>query len=481
MRVSDFQPGATSTAVAGRPSSGTVPIAGLAALCVLAAVLPWLLQMRVSEALLASVQVVLAVVGLVRGCRPGARLVQIVTFSFLLVWLGIAPIYQLSHQRAAWGDSALLTQRVDVFWALALNLFATAALLVGFSLAARRAGAGERTSGRASVRGVVPWLYVVACLAVTPAAVAASGGLSGMFSSRAERTSAWGERVMPLAGSSGAAIGLLAILPTALALSAAYLFLLRTVPLARTSGLRGVPALEAHGLVVAVALLVLHGNFLTTTRFISTAAFGSLVVLLLQPRSGRAGLWFGGVALGATVLLYPLANVFRSEEFRTTSGAEAFATPDFDGFQQIVNAMVFSEDVGHSLGHYTSSALLFFVPRSLWEGKATPASIDVAEHRGYEFTNLSLPLPAELFLDFGMVGMVVLMFLLGWGLGWMDTQWLLSPDSRTATLVPYASLAMLGVLRGPLGSNAPVYLTTLGLLFLGVQTIRGSTAVGRGD
>ena len=62
----------------------------------------------------------------------------------------------------------------------------------------------------------------------------------------------------------------------------------------------------------------------------------------------------------------------------------------------------------------------------------------------------------------------------------MDTQWLLSPDSRAA-LVPYASLAMLGVLRGPLGSNAPVYLTTLGLLFLGVQTIRGSTAVGRGD
>ena len=28
---------------------------------------------------------------------------------------------------------------------------------------------------------LVPWLYVVACLAVTPAAVAASGGLSGMF------------------------------------------------------------------------------------------------------------------------------------------------------------------------------------------------------------------------------------------------------------------------------------------------------------
>ena len=70
MRVSDFQPGATSTAVAGRPSSGTAPIAGLAALCVLA-VLPWLLQMRVSEALLASVQVVLAVVGLVRGAGQG--------------------------------------------------------------------------------------------------------------------------------------------------------------------------------------------------------------------------------------------------------------------------------------------------------------------------------------------------------------------------------------------------------------------------
>jgi hypothetical protein len=40
----------------------------------------------------------------------------------------------------------------------------------------------------------------------------------------------------------------------------------------------------------------------------------------------------------------------------------------------------------------------------VWPGKAVPASIPVTEDQGYTFTNLSLPLPGELYLEFGVFG-----------------------------------------------------------------------------
>ena len=49
--------------------------------------------------------------------------------------------------------------------------------------------------------------------------------------------------------------------------------------------------------------------------------------------------------------------VFRSDEMALVAGAQAFATPDFDGFQQIVNAVAFTEANGHSWGRYALAAL----------------------------------------------------------------------------------------------------------------------------
>jgi hypothetical protein len=179
-----------------------------------------------------------------------------------------------------------------------------------------------------------------------------------------------------------------------------------------------------------------------------------------------------GITLLGVVFLYPLANLFRGNGGGSKTGATVFASIDFDGFQQVINSVAYVRDTGHSDGHYVLSALLFFVPRSLWASKATPASIDVATHRGYAFTNLSLPLDAELFIDFGAVVMILILLTAGTVLGRMDTLWLVAPASRSALMVPYLGVAMLGVIRGPLGSAAPVYLTVIGLLFIAIRPVR---------
>ena len=142
---------------------------------------------------------------------------------------------------------------------------------------------------------------------------------------------------------------------------------------------------------------------------------------------------------------------------------------DFDGFQQVANSVLYVREIGHSLGHYTVSAFAYFIPRSWWEGKATPASLDVAGNRGYAFTNLSLPLHAELYIEFGLIGMAICMVAFGWLCASSDSSWLLGSASRLGLLAPVLSMAMLGILRGPLGSLAPVYLTALGLTFLALS------------
>jgi len=168
-----------------------------------------------------------------------------------------------------------------------------------------------------------------------------------------------------------------------------------------------------------------------------------------------------GSFLVLTIFLYPFAAAINNSQGLTGRSASismssfaAFATKDFDGFQQSINAFEFVNAEGHSWGLYFLSALLVFIPRSIWTWKATPASIDVASNHGYSFTNLSLPINAELYIDFGWIGVIVLFFIVGWTFARLDNLW--QTDSDWAAAVAFLSLAQVGLIRGPLGSQVPV-------------------------
>jgi hypothetical protein len=174
-----------------------------------------------------------------------------------------------------------------------------------------------------------------------------------------------------------------------------------------------------------------------------------------------------------TLAVYPLSNLLAAESGPATSqqALSVFASPDFDGFQQIINSIGYVHEHGYTLGRYSLSTLLFFVPRSVWSGKATPSAIDVAEDRGYWFTNLSMPIHSEVYLEFGLIGLLVFAWLLGHVWTRMDAAWLDRPGSRAAWLVPYLCMAQFGLIRGPLGSLAPVWLPVVLLLALAVRRV----------
>ncbi|MCQ1954396.1 hypothetical protein [Arthrobacter sp. zg-Y238] len=224
------------------------------------------------------------------------------------------------------------------------------------------------------------------------------------------------------------------------------------------------------GLCVACVSLVLFSNPIANSRFTAAAAFGTLFLAWIRPRSARWGYLFAGFMLIATLLIYPLANVFRSQTFNVWTGTEAFTSPDFDGFQQVINTLDYVSDYGHTWGIHILSGIGFFVPRSIWAAKAEPASEAIAANAGYVFTNLSLPIHAEFYLEFGWLGLLAGMAVLGIVAGRLDGAWLKAPGTKAAMVAPYVAFAMLGVIRGPIGGATPVWGAVVVLLMLGITS-----------
>jgi hypothetical protein len=309
-------------------------------------------------------------------------------------------------------------------------------------------------------------------LALLPRVAAAAGGLSGFFTTRASRAT-----LLAYSGpvqDDNAADGFLRILPGALALAAAFIALTVALTTRRRGSDpdRGRYRVAVGIAVVGVLLLTLYANPFTSSRYISVSGLGALALVLTRPRSRRGALVLATFAVVGLLLVYPLAYGFRDDPQTTdllTSPWDAIATNDFDGFQQVVNTLQFVEEHGLSWGAHLTSAALYLVPRSIWTDKARPASLDVAENRGYEFIDLSLPLHAEFYLDTGLIGMVVLMVVVGLVWARLDDAWLADRGGSMALLVPYLCLAQLGILRGPLGSLVPVAATTTVLLLLGLR------------
>lgn len=480
-------------AISGGQSSLPVLVTVLA----LAAAMPWLI--RTGSPLVACLLAGLlaqCVHGVVRSVT-GRRLLQAVFWTFSLCYLAVPAVYQVSTRQAAWGDTYIYYERARVLATLLIANVAFAMFSLGAAGGRREvepAPAAQVADGGAAAAGVagpqpvapvsgrvarsprrtylrpgrgrrwasisprltVPALYCAGALLLLPLVISRTGGIGALVSSRTARNEALAAGGVAQDVSGGAAVALVAILPGALALAATYMLVLRW-----REGRRRAPLL----LLCSAALLFLYSNPFANTRYVSSVAIVSILFLVVQPRT-RRGLAAVVMVLVIGVLgVYPLANAFRGAD-TSSSESVSLASNDFDGFQQMVNTRQYVEERGHTWGKHLASAALFFLPRRFWVDKAVPASIPVAENRGYTFTNLSLPLPGELYLEFGLVGTGIAMF--GWGRGWrtLDEKWRDGTGTLPGALVPYLAIAQLGLLRGPVGSLVPIYAsTTIFLVF----------------
>jgi hypothetical protein len=124
---------------------------------------------------------------------------------------------------------------------------------------------------------------------------------------------------------------------------------------------------------------------------------------------------FAGLLIGLPFL--DKFRRFNPEEFSYSLDLAYLNHGHFDAYQNFSRAV---EIDFISYGYQLAGALLFFVPRSLWEGKPVGSGHQLSEDAGYSFSNISMPFIAEGYVNFGVLGAVVFMFVLGILLGSID-------------------------------------------------------------
>jgi hypothetical protein len=86
---------------------------------------------------------------------------------------------------------------------------------------------------------------------------------------------------------------------------------------------------------------------------------------------------------------------------------------NFDAFQMIFYTTVYTEKNGYSLGNQLLLPAFFWVPRSIWSRKPIGTPDIVAAHANFDSLNVSSPLWSEGYINFGIPGVFLFLFLFG--------------------------------------------------------------------
>ncbi|WP_228474258.1 O-antigen polymerase [Streptomyces calidiresistens] len=379
------------------------------------------------------------------------RLIQGAFWLFCYLAMGIAPLAQSVLGR---DPTPVLGPRSDTVLATALVLLGLVAFDLGAMLARHRPALDDRARPAARVHRTRLYLLIGVAYAGSLLFIA-SLGPEVFFSSRQEL----GESLEASGGGDGGEAGNALLrgfgtVPVLLAL----LFTTRWLVTSRRARRSPSVLLPWAGLLV---LNIVVNNPMSNPRYwFLTVMFALLFTLF--PRSPV--MYRTSLALGVVMalLVFPFADRFRYDEdghrpMDADSVLEPLVVKDYDQVPMFANTITYADDGnGHTYGKQLSGSLLFFVPRSLWGDKPVDTGVRVGEWMGTTNTNLSAPLWAELWLDFGPLGMTLGFLALGYAAARTDRRYVQrtvddpSPGNIPAIVVPVIAGYSFILLRGPL-------------------------------
>lgn len=167
-----------------------------------------------------------------------------------------------------------------------------------------------------------------------------------------------------------------------------------------------------------------------SSRFLIFGAYLFLTALLFNNAKLRAPLFL--IILVGFIYVFSAFNVYKSggttanlfSVFRP-SFSDAFSSVDFDAYQMLMATIQYVKIFGSVHGQNLVSALLCFVPRSIFSFRFESTGAIVVRSFGSYFVNVSTPLVAEMLFAGGLPGLIFLSA--GFGLivrivdGWGNT------------------------------------------------------------
>jgi hypothetical protein len=216
-------------------------------------------------------------------------------------------------------------------------------------------------------------------------------------------------------------------------------------------------------LLLLFLLVMVTENPYTEKRNALGPVYIALLLVLFQN-------WFATGArrllllVASMVLVFPAITLFTHNHQQSLSDislsqfsdeiADHYFSINYDSWANIYTAVEIVKVHGMQWGHQLLGSLLFFVPSSIWSAKPLATGIFLADYliTNYSmwFTNLSAPLAAEGYLDFGPAGVVLYACIMALFVAFMNRlamrrdRWIAFP------MAIYASVFLMIVLRGSL-------------------------------
>lgn len=201
-------------------------------------------------------------------------------------------------------------------------------------------------------------------------------------------------------------------------------------------------------LVPALALNVLANNPISNSRY----AFGLVVIgvtcSILDWQSARGSRIFIASGLGVFIFAFGLLDAFRrvQRDYTLTSPRQSYLTDEsYSAFQTVLSGLDYVTANGTEHGQQLLSSLLTFVPHSIWHGKRgdTGSLIDPVYNR-------AASLWTEFQVDFGVLGMVIGLFLFGFAAARLERRLTGRRAGDLGLLLPLLGGSEIFILRGSL-------------------------------
>ena len=169
--------------------------------------------------------------------------------------------------------------------------------------------------------------------------------------------------------------------------------------------------------MVLSGLCLLISYFPTSTSRNAVAGLYFGAMLIFFPKMKRNNIF---VILYSAIfmIIFPLLNAFRTVAFIRVNIFDALASTlnnfsdgwlavDYDAYSMVALTLRYNVEHGLSFGSQLLGVLFFWIPRSFWPSKPEGSGPVVAKFFGWWFTNVSEPLPAEMIINFGILGMCI--------------------------------------------------------------------------
>jgi hypothetical protein len=219
---------------------------------------------------------------------------------------------------------------------------------------------------------------------------------------------------------------------------------------------------------VCVLLLLLLLVLITENPYTEKRnALGPLYIALMLVAFPRFfGSWARRMLLlvGGMVLIFPAITIFTHNHQQSLGDVTLAQVSDrlmdhyfsinYDSWANIYTAIEIAGAHGVQWGHQLLGSLLFFVPSGVWSGKPLATGIYLANYLSVNysmwFTNLSAPLVAEGYLDFGFVGVILYAGAAACAVMLLNRVALRSSKWVSFPLAVYGAVLLMIVLRGSL-------------------------------